>query len=104
MFADFERLPLTSRAKPQSAHHTIGSSRPTFQVQDTKAFENRPSLRSRLHMGHVKYILKSYKSCINSVNLKLSDKGRDASPLSYLYLYRIFKCFLIKLCKFQNRV
>ena len=36
--------------------------------------------------------------------LKQNSNNRAASSLSKLYFYRIFKCFLIKLYAFKNRV
>jgi hypothetical protein len=47
------------------------------------------------------HILKSYKSSINLIILKLSYKDKAAFLLYYLYLYRIFNYFLIKLYIFQ---
>jgi hypothetical protein len=67
----------------------------------------RPSLSSKNHVHLlilIEHALKSQKSSTNSIILKLNYKHRAAYHLSYLYLYRIFKCFLIKLCTFQNRV
>ena len=47
------------------------------------------------------HILKPHKYSTNSIILELNYKDRAASLLYYLYLYRIFNYFLIKLCEFQ---
>jgi hypothetical protein len=76
---------------------------------DTKAgaIKNRPSLSSKscvLLLIIIAHALKSHKSSTYSIILKLNCEDRTTSPLSYLYLYRIFKCFLMKLCAFQNGI
>jgi hypothetical protein len=76
---------------------------PALECTKAGAIENRPSLSSKIRVCLLILILhtpKSYKSPINSIILKLSYKDRDASPLFYLCLYRILKCFVIKLYVF----
>ena len=71
------------------------------------AIKNRPSLSSKscvLLLIIIAHALKSHKSSTYSISLKLNCEDRATSPLSYLYLYRIFKCFLMKLCAFQNGI
>jgi hypothetical protein len=77
----------------------------------------RPLLRRRAHLkiGHrlkatccilmlLAHVLKSHKSSTNSIILEPNYKDRADSPLYYFCLYRIFKCFLVKLRVFQNGV
>ena len=81
----------------------------TGTVPYTKAggFENWPSLsgKNRVFVNlYTSHAVKSLKSSTNLIILKQNQSYRAVSSIFNLYFYIMFKCCLIRLCVFKNRV